>query len=213
MELILEEFNQLQIEESQSKAAENVMLAKRGKGKGKKKKGSTQSGNIVNLDIDCWNCGEKGHIHTQCPKTSKKKQTWSKGKGQEAHVTQAQKDYAFSSSIVGMALAGTLDEGTLSQITIYDSGVSMHMSPSRERFSEFRTIAPKGVKVADKTIFMVTSIVLLIQNYIVFSLVFSLFSPRFYNHSFHYYRIWKGTFYIWFRGRTRARFVTRGNHM
>ena len=62
------------------------MLAKGGKGKGKKNKGPTQqSGNIVNPDIDCWNCGEKGHTHTQCPKKSKKKQTWSKGKGQEAH--------------------------------------------------------------------------------------------------------------------------------
>ena len=90
MESILEQFHQLQIEELQSKAAENAMLAKGGKGKGKKKKGSTQqSGNIVNLDIDCWNCGEKGHTHTQCPKKLEKKQTWSKGKGQEAHVTQA----------------------------------------------------------------------------------------------------------------------------
>ena len=101
MESILEEFDQLQIKESQLKAAENAMLAKGGKGKGKKKKGSTQqSGNIVNMDIDCWNCGEKGHTHTWCPKKSKKKQTWSKGKGQEeAHVTQAQEDYTFSSRL------------------------------------------------------------------------------------------------------------------
>ena len=34
----------------------------------------------------------------------------------------------------------------------------MHMSPNRERFSEFRTIAQKGVKAADKTIFVVTRI-------------------------------------------------------
>ena len=65
MESILEEFDQLQIEESQSKAAGNAMLAKGGKRKGKKKKGSTQqSRNIANPDIDCWNCGEKGHTHT-----------------------------------------------------------------------------------------------------------------------------------------------------
>ena len=42
------------------------MLAKGGKGKGKKKKGSTQqSGNVANPDIDCWNCGEKGHTYTR----------------------------------------------------------------------------------------------------------------------------------------------------
>ena len=34
----------------------------------------------------------------------------------------------------------------------------MHMSPNREQFSELRTIAPKGVKVADKNIFMATGI-------------------------------------------------------
>ena len=100
MELIPEELDWLQIEESQSKVAENAMLAKGGKGKGKKKKGSTQqSRNIMNPDIDCWNCGEKCHTHTWCPKKSKMKQTWTKGKGQETHMTQAQ-DYAFSSSIV-----------------------------------------------------------------------------------------------------------------
>ena len=91
------------------------MLVKGGKGKGKKKKGSTQqSGTVANPDIDCWNCGEKGHTHTRCPKKSKKKQTWSKGKGQEAHTTQAQEDYIFSSSIVREALARNLDEGTSS---------------------------------------------------------------------------------------------------
>ena len=60
--------------------------------------------------------------------------------------------------VVGKALARTLNEGTSSQITIYDSGASTHMSPNRERFSEFRTIALKGVKAADKIIFMATSI-------------------------------------------------------
>ena len=159
MESILEELDWLQIKEMQWKAAENVMLAKGGKGTGKKKKGSTQQSRyVVNTDIDYWNWGEKGNTHIWCPKKSKKKQTWSKGKGQEAHVTQAQEDYAFSSSIVSKALARTLDEAMLSQITIYDSGASMHMSWNREWFSEFRTIALKGVKAADKTIFMATSI-------------------------------------------------------
>ena len=57
------------------------------------------------------------------------------------------------------------------------------------------------------------AVMLSIQNYVVFFLVFLLFSPCFYNHSFLYYHIWKDTFYIWFWGRTHAWFVTRGNHM
>ena len=77
IELILEEFNQLQIGESQSKAAENVMMVKSGKGKAKKKKnpsGSSGSlGTTTNPDVQCWNYGEKGHIRTKCPKTAKRK--------------------------------------------------------------------------------------------------------------------------------------------
>ena len=34
----------------------------------------------------------------------------------------------------------------------------MHMPLNRDQFSEFRTIALKGVKVVDKTIFMVTRV-------------------------------------------------------
>ena len=54
--------------------------------------------------------------------------------------------------------------------------------------------------------------VLSTQNYVVFFLVFLLFSPRFYNHSYLYYCIWKGTFYIWLQGQMHARFITQGNH-
>ena len=63
MESILEEFNHLQIEESQSKVTENAMLAKGGKGKGKKpqKGAGLTSRGATNLDIECWTCGEKGH--------------------------------------------------------------------------------------------------------------------------------------------------------
>ena len=85
-----------------------------------------------NPDVKCWNCGEKGHIRTKCPKKAKRKQPGGKGKEQEAHTTQASDDYAFSSNIVGEALSWTLDEGTLSQITIYDLGASAHVSQQGE---------------------------------------------------------------------------------
>ena len=118
MESILEEFDQLQIKESQSKAAENAMMVKSGKGKPKKKKNplgsSGSSGTATNPDVECWNCGEKGHIRTKCPKKAKRKQPGGKGKEQEAHTTQASDDYALSSNIVGEALSQTLDEGTSS---------------------------------------------------------------------------------------------------
>ena len=54
MESILEEFKRLQIEDSQSKSTENMMLEKGGKGKGKKKRSPINSSrNSTNLDIEC----------------------------------------------------------------------------------------------------------------------------------------------------------------
>ena len=81
------------------------MMVKSSKGKAKKKKNPSgslgSSGTATNPDVKCWNCGEKGHIRTKCPKKAKRKQPGGKGKEQEAHMTQASDDYAFSSNIVG----------------------------------------------------------------------------------------------------------------
>ena len=137
------------------------MMVKSGKGKAKNKNplGSLgSSGTTTNPDVKCWNCGGKGHIRTKCPKKAKRKQPGRKGKEQEVHTMQASNDYAFSSNIVGEALSRTLNEGTLSRITIYDLGASAHMSPNRGRFTGFRSIDPKAVKAADRTIFMMTGV-------------------------------------------------------
>ena len=94
------------------------MMVKSSKGKAKKKKNPSGSlgslGNATNPDVESWNCGEKGHIRTKCPKKAKRKQPGGKGKEQEAHTMQASDDYAFSLNIVGEALSWTLDEGILS---------------------------------------------------------------------------------------------------
>ena len=146
MESILEEIDQLQIEDSESKAAENAMMVKGSKGKGKKKKNPTHSsGKSTNPDIECWNCSKKGHIRSKYPKKAKKKQTSSKEKDQEAHTTQAQEDYAFSFNVVGEALSKMINEDIASQITIHDSGASAHMSPNQGRFTDFSSIEPKVV--------------------------------------------------------------------
>ena len=138
--------------------AENVMIAKGGKGKGKKKKSPMNlSGNLTNPDIECWNCSEKGHVRSKHPKKPQRKQTSSKGKDQEVHTSQAQDNYAFSSNVVSETLSKTINEDVASQITMYNSGASAHMSPNRGRFTDFRSIEPKAVKAADKTIFLVTS--------------------------------------------------------
>ena len=51
-----------------------------------------------------------------------------------------------------------IDEDVASQITIYNSGASAHKSPNQGRFTDLRSIKPKTVKAADKTIFLVTGV-------------------------------------------------------
>ena len=87
VEMILEELNYLQIKESQSKVTQNPMMAKGGKGKGKKPWKGTRSTSrgATNPDIKCWTCGEKGHYKDKCPKKSKKKYGGNRGRNQEAH--------------------------------------------------------------------------------------------------------------------------------
>ena len=87
------------------------------------------------------------------------KEIWrEQGRNQEAHTSQPQDDYTFSSHLVGEALARTTTDSDATDITIYDSGATAHMSPRRDSFIDFRRIEPKGVKAADKTVFMATGL-------------------------------------------------------
>ena len=160
MELILEEFDRLQIEESQLKATENAMMEKGGKGKGKKPQKGTGlvSGGTTNANVEWWTCGEEGHYKDKFPKKSKKKSGRNRGKSQEAHAFQPQDDYAFSSHLVSEALVRHTVESTTSSTTSFDSGATTHMPPNRDKFIDFRKIEPKGVKAANKTVFMVTGL-------------------------------------------------------
>ena len=101
---------------------------------------------------------KKGHYKDKCPKKSKKKSGRNRGKSQEAHIFQAQDDYAFSSHLVSEALARTTVDSAAGSITIYNSGAMMHMSLNRDKFANFRKIELKRVKAADKMVFMATGI-------------------------------------------------------
>ena len=70
------------------------------------------------------------------------------------HTAQPQDDYAFSSHLIGEALARTTVDSDAAGITIYDSGATAHMSPRRDRFVNFKRIEPKGVKAASMTVFI-----------------------------------------------------------
>ena len=100
----------------------------------------------------------KGHCKDKCPKKPKKKSYGNRGKSQEVHISQPQDDYAFSSHLVSEALARTTVDFAAGSTTIYDSGAMAHMSPNKDKFINFRKFEPKGVKAADKTVFMVIGV-------------------------------------------------------
>ena len=138
----------------------NAMMAKGGKGKGKKPwkgTGSTSRG-TTNPDIECWTCGEKRHYKDKCPKKPKKKSGRNRGRSQEVHTSQPQDDYTFSSHLVSEALVRTTVDSDTAGITIYDLGATAHMSPRKDRFVNFKRIEPKEVKAADKKVFMATGL-------------------------------------------------------
>jgi hypothetical protein len=155
METILEEFDRVQIEETQSKEAENAMMAKGGKGKGKKRKQQGQQSGKANPDVECWNCGKKGHYKSDCWGKTEQKGGRRKKQGGEAHISHSQEDYAFTLGAPGETGAYI---SNVNQTMIFDSGASTHMSPNRSGFVDFKSIEPKSVKAADKTIFMATGV-------------------------------------------------------
>ena len=74
------------------------------------------------------------------------------------YTSQPQDDYTFSSHLASEALVRTTVDSAGSSTMIYDSGATTHMSLNRDKFVNFRKIEPKGVKVADKTIFLATGV-------------------------------------------------------
>ena len=52
----------------------------------------------------------------------------------------------------------TTVDSTAGSITIYDSEAMAQMSPSRDKFVNFRKIKPKGVKAINKAIFLKTGV-------------------------------------------------------
>jgi transposase InsO family protein len=111
---------------------------RRGKSKGR---GKSQ----VRGDISCWNCGEKGHFRSNCPKPRNKKDQ--KKKTQD-------EDSVCSTEDLGDALVLNVESPIESWIL--DSGASFHSSPSREIFLNFRSGNFGKVYLADNKALEIT---------------------------------------------------------
>ena len=140
---LFEEFNRLEIEERQLKSAESALAAAKGRQKGHR-----------TADIECWRCGKTGHVRAECPEKGKKKDD---DKKDLAKVAAEADEWVFTTTS-NQAPPQEANSRKGSEIDIYDSGASSHMSPDRHRFITFKEIPPHPVATADKAILKATGI-------------------------------------------------------
>ena len=97
-------------------------------------------------DAECWKCGKKGHIRMNCHSKKKKDKTES-GKGKDtANTTTGGKEFTFTTTFAGAML--TRDSNPLARVEtdIYNLGMSSHMSPVHDQFTNFMAITPNPSK-------------------------------------------------------------------
>jgi len=129
IESLLDEFECLVIKDVQLKANENA-LAVAGKSVKKSRKSNDNKGNTSksnHTEVECWNCGKKGHIRKNCH--SKKKKNDNKDK-ESANTATGGEEFAFTTTSAGAALVCDNSPPTMAKMDVYDSGASMHMSPT-----------------------------------------------------------------------------------
>jgi hypothetical protein len=154
--------------------------SRKGSGKGKEEEsealaaGETSKGKKgfkrSRKDVECWNCGNKGHFSNKCPEPKKEK----KGKSSEnsANAVATEEEGAWAAEEVEehdwfcmdddeVEIEGEMREeveelGDTSGIVLvaldsakpggvaelYDSGCTNHISPYRDHFQNFENIVP-----------------------------------------------------------------------
>jgi hypothetical protein len=153
---LLEEFERLKIEECQLKATESALAVGKGRGKGR----HASNSNGGKSDIECWKCGKKGHIKADCNSKGKKKEKdGDKKKGSEsANAVIEDSEWAFTTTVAGHILSRETSKFRGTEVDVYDSGASTHMSPNRHRFTSFKEIPPRRITAAERTVFTATGI-------------------------------------------------------
>jgi hypothetical protein len=169
---LIDEFERLQVEERQLKAAESALAITKGRGKGNRKDGGKSKENRRNAnassssEVECWKCGEKGHVKFGCRNKAKKnsekekssEKSKSDDKGAKANTAVENDEYAFTATFAGSVLSRSSNSLKGTEVDIYDSGASSHMSPDRHRFVTFKSIPPRPIKAADHALFNATGV-------------------------------------------------------
>ncbi|OBZ69824.1 Retrovirus-related Pol polyprotein from transposon TNT 1-94 [Grifola frondosa] len=140
-------------------ATTDTALAARAFGKSK----SSWKGGNSKADIECYNCKHKGHVKADCwrpgggkegqgPRDQAPKKGGKGGGKTTANAAAADGEaHAFTTTFDAASLTSKLDSEDIlnSQVEVFDSGASRHISPYRNAFITFESISPRPVSAAD----------------------------------------------------------------
>src|SRR5487761_336488 len=171
-QFILDEFERRQVRTKQPETKDEALAAdsskRQGKGKGKDKDRSK---------VECFNCHKTGHYKSECWAKGGGKEgqgpgpKWGKSASESAAPAEDKEEAAAWAAIeflddlaeadslsIVAAAAGRIiaqtGQGLQNSVAeLYDSGATRHMSPFRDRFSNYRVIPPRAITAADKRIF------------------------------------------------------------
>jgi len=143
---------------SRNDNAKPARMAISGHGKSRNKGGSSSMHKLDHMDMECWKCGQAGHVRKNCHSKRKKKEGGESGKGKDiTNTATGGEEFAFTTTFAGVMLTCTSNPLSRVETDIYDSDASSHMSPMRDWFTTFMAIAPKPIKAADQMLFIATA--------------------------------------------------------
>ena len=141
MQSLFDKYERLKIEKQQLKSVENTLLAR-------------NSSTSKKTDIECWKCGKKGHVKADCHQKDKKKDG---EKDNAANIAAKSDNWAFATIFAGQTQCETSPHKE-TEVDIYDSATSTHMSPNYHCFITFKDIPPCPIAAANKAIINATGI-------------------------------------------------------
>ncbi|GBE83911.1 Retrovirus-related Pol polyprotein from transposon TNT 1-94 [Sparassis crispa] len=158
---ICEEFDR----RSQGQTSETVLFVKPAGKFASRGKGQKNS-----KDIECFNCGRRGHMKSECwhagggkegqgLRNQNPKKDGDKGKsGMSANTAVSSNTdvHAFTATFDSAALAHSHTADGNIRIEVYDSGATCHISPYRDTFTAFEATPPKPITAADGWAFHAT---------------------------------------------------------
>ena len=118
-------------------------LVTQDRGRGKNRKGGkardkSRGKSVARKDVECWNCGKKGHYKHECHKKKSDK----KGKGKEKEDESDSTAVASDGDVVVILSADhdtCLTASSQDTDWVIDSGASFHATPRRDFFTSYKS--------------------------------------------------------------------------